>query len=770
MDRQVKDDLLAANKLIFVKRYEDAEAMIEKIIVSKEGRNEVLVHLRRIELATMLGKLQNLREAYLEDLRKGRALQVTELCIAIVEQHGDMVPPNESVERFQQLIRTYGPTAAAHYGIAFSMEQLENLDRAVLNYEESLKISPDWYPSFFGLSQVWYQRGDDKRGDQYFFQFEQAAPYNVYGNFETHRILSQEFFEREHYSEAEAAINALSTWWIENKERCPVEISIFEKLSMAKIGIARGKNTEAEEHKVNARTLAQSLLDNDKSEEGVLYFVAKVLEEFGEKNLALAFYRRILRRTGRNPALVQKIGGQFLSQGEFDIAQELFADAYEVNPDHPEVRFCYLVAKLKNAGVNVEEYLIGRERLRQLIESQGDRVELLALLHSLLAKFQEDPDVQGHVGDIYLKLGNPTRAESHFRKMFALDGRSRPAALKFAAFMMQHGDADEAMAVLNNMVPAADAKSVNSSEDTEISWLKANYFARKQDFRASEEILKRAVSADPWNVSYLLQEAINLQNLVEVNGEKFGIDQPLHFLNAGKETEVVWKEFERRTQELDRAYAYEAAYVRRKIHFLYTNGEGETLRAMVGAASRFDSARGTYDIIRLLNTNFDGASLYWALGILFKDLWQLETACMWFEQALLYPGLDKITERRTYLELADCYVWRNMNMTKALEYAKLSLDLGERAGNRALTILAHGFLRSGQVRQAQVYLEQNPGDIDFEVSYLQGLLHYRNGSPQKAKQVWKPLLSVRTENLRDHNIKQEILRYYFEGTPYLRAN
>jgi hypothetical protein len=51
-----------------------------------------------------------------------------------------------------------------------------------------------------------------------------------------------------------------------------------------------------------------------------------------------------------------------------------------------------------------------------------------------------------------------------------------------------------------------------------------------------------------------------------------------------------------------------------------------------------------------------------------------------------------------------------------------------------------------------------------------GLLHYRNGAPQKAKQVWKPLLTVRTENLRFHNIKQEILRYYFEGTPYLKAN
>jgi len=34
----------------------------------------------------------------------------------------------------------------------------------------------------------------------------------------------------------------------------------------------------------------------------------------------------------------------------------------------------------------------------------------------------------------------------------------------------------------------------------------------------------------------------------------------------------------------------------------------------------------------------------------------------------------------------------------------------------------------------------------------------------------KPLLTVRSESLRFHTIKQEVLKYYFDGAPYLKAN
>jgi len=105
-----------------------------------------------------------------------------------------------------------------------------------------------------------------------------------------------------------------------------------------------------------------------------------------------------------------------------------------------------------------------------------------------------------------------------------------------------------------------------------------------------------------------------------------------------------------------------------------------------------------------------------------------------------------------------------------LEYVKLAMEMGERGDGRALTIMAHILLKTGQVRQAQVYLDDQNLKADAEATYLTGLVHYRNGAHQKANQVWKPLLTQRSDNVRFHHIKQEVLKYYFEKAPYLGVN
>jgi tetratricopeptide (TPR) repeat protein len=191
---------------------------------------------------------------------------------------------------------------------------------------------------------------------------------------------------------------------------------------------------------------------------------------------------------------------------------------------------------------------------------------------------------------------------------------------------------------------------------------------------------------------------------------------------------------------------------------------------LVRAACRFDASRATYDFIRLLNTNFDSPSIYWALVIIFKELWRLETAAVWFEQMLLFPAVSQELKAKAYLELADSFIWQGRNLPKAIEYAKISLDIDARKDPRTLRVLAHAHLKAGQIRQAQLYLDQTDSDSDHEVRYLRGLLIYRNGDRIKANEIWKPLLTVRTESLRFHNIKQEVLKFYFEGTPYLKAN
>jgi tetratricopeptide (TPR) repeat protein len=193
------------------------------------------------------------------------------------------------------------------------------------------------------------------------------------------------------------------------------------------------------------------------------------------------------------------------------------------------------------------------------------------------------------------------------------------------------------------------------------------------------------------------------------------------------------------------------------------------LRELVASVAKYDAERGVDDFLKLLNTNFDGADVYWGLGCLFMELWQLETASMWFQKMIKQPGISQSAQARGYLELADAMIWRNDDLVKALEYAKLALDLGER-DERAFMVLAHGYLRSGQMRAAQTYLESADKGGDPEGVYLLGLLHYRNGDRATANKIWKPLLIVRSESLRFHHIKQEILKYYYEAQPYLKTH
>ena len=337
MDEQIKTRLDAANKLIFVKQYRTASKALEELAADPAARTELVIHLRRIELSSKLNRVQDLQREYSSEAQAGNLN--AQICLALVEQNAELIPAAESIARFQELLKTHGPKAAIYYGLALSLESSGNVDRAIFNYEQSIAADKNWYPAYFGLSQLYYQKGEEGKGDHFFFIFEENAPYNVYGNFETHRKLCNEFMIAEKFAEAEAAISALSEWWMENKGTCPPEVRIYEYLMLTKIAHQKGDTRRAESCHAHVRALAQQALEDNQTSEGVLYFIAKILDEQGENTLALQYYKKLLRIAGGNPSMVQKIGSQFLSLGEYQTAQTLFSEAYQDHPDNPEIRF-----------------------------------------------------------------------------------------------------------------------------------------------------------------------------------------------------------------------------------------------------------------------------------------------------------------------------------------------------------------------------------------------------------------------------------------------
>jgi tetratricopeptide (TPR) repeat protein len=767
MDQHCKDQLEFANKLIFVKKYEEAERVLRELLTSPIGAEESLIHLRRIELMSLLGRLSDIRSHYQQSIESANDDGLTAICLVLIDMFGQPDKADGHMTRLHEISQADGPSALLYFAMGFAAEQQGSHDRARYFYEQSLALDQQWYPSLFGLSQICYQVGDEARGDQYFHQFELMAPFNVYGNFETHRRLSQEFSQMGRLEDAERAIQALTHWWVDSKGFAPIEIQIYEHLATARISDEKSDAKGAETRRHVARLLTAEMLSDNKADENALYFVARVLTEFGEDGAAFDAYKQVLKVAGNNPAVVQKVGSHFLGSGAFEAAKELFASAYEQHPNNPEIRFCLLVSRLKASGVSVEEYLIGRERIRQLADA-GDRVEFLSLLNALNVRFADDWDVHFHLAELHLKMGHEKKAANHYARMYELDPKGQNATLRYANFLMSHDEPEKAMEVLQKI---DGPRGVMTDVDAEIQWLRAVYFDRKQDWASSMDMLQPLLARDPWNITYLIHQIICLTG--EKEGEsavRAAQDHWAKKLMNQEDNRVNWVEFAKDTEAYSDQHAYQLSYARSKLQFLYLRGSEHSLRSVVRESCRYDAGHGAKELLRLINTNFDHPSVYWGLGLLYKELWQLEVASMWFELTLSLNSLDDRLRSLVYLDLADSYIWRNVNLPKAVEYIKLALDFAANTGHhdrRAMLVMGHALLRQGQVRQAQAYLDQmKEMSSEFEVQYLMGLVQYRNGHAHRANEIWKPLLKFKTEQMRDYRIKQEILRYYFEKTPY----
>jgi tetratricopeptide (TPR) repeat protein len=779
-----------ANKLIFVKKYVEAEKQLDECLRIPGCQFEPLVHFRRIELMWMLEKHDGMRQSYQKMVDSTAGLsagdKVTVQALWAIVNLFLETPDSSRYEDARQSLETLtraeaGPKALVFFGLAYSYWQTENFERALQYYEQALKFDRHWYPALHGMSQMYYQLGDVEKGDLYFQEFESNSPLSVYGNFETHRRLARDFLLEGRLDDAELSVQMLTNWWVEHRRFAPLEIQVYEQLATAKICHMRGDQFTAQMRQDKALNLTRQLLAEVSVDENVLYFLARVLEEHNELRAAFDTYKRLLDVAGSNPNVVQKVGSHFLAHGKIDDAVKLFDAAYLTHPDNPEVRFCLLIARLKQNKVAVEEYLMDRERMKRHDEAHGDPVEFLNLLSSLNQRFGGDSEVHAQLGDVFLRMGQLGKAGEHFKKMYNSDRLGQSSRLRYAHFLMTSGSHEEAMSVLNDMLsvpknaeelkhrPSKLAKNV----EQEVYWLKCVYHDRKSEWAESQALLKHLVDADPWNITYLIQEIVNL------TGIQYGLDAVdalrLHWtirLQQSDEAKVNWKDFKADTDKATADHAYALAYARSKLHFLYLRGHEPVLRSVVQNGCRYDAQRASRDFMRLLNTNFDSPAVYLGLGLLFKELWQLEVASMWFEEALSHYSVDDHLKSHIYVELADCFAWSNVNHAKAVEFCRVALDMGQRTPEfelKAMTTTAHALLLSGQPRQALAYIEHFANDHrdHMEIQYLLGLIQYRNGRESDAKSRWKPLLKCHPMTMRENKIKQEILKYYYELTPYV---
>ncbi len=358
-----------ANRLIFVRSYEEADHILSPLFDSNMGedKNDLLVQLRYLELAVKVDTIDKMVEK-IESKQKEHHFY--ELLLIISRQFADSIDDDSAILELNQYIAKYGVHELAYFGLGFSYENKTELDKALFNYNESIKVNPKWYPSLFGMSQIHYKLGQEEAGDEYFYMFENFAPCNVYGNFQTHKKVAQSYVDQSHFEKAKIAIESLSEWWVKNKGYCPDEIYIFEQLFLAQICDHDDDEEQSSQHKEAAYQRAVRLLSKNNIKEKVCLFVAKEFDQMNETDMAVQFYKKLLSNPETNPDFVNKICAQLLESDRIDEAYDIYTEAYSANPDSQDVQFCLLIIRLKKKNQNIPEYIQGKERLKKLVENE----------------------------------------------------------------------------------------------------------------------------------------------------------------------------------------------------------------------------------------------------------------------------------------------------------------------------------------------------------------------------------------------------------------
>ncbi len=629
--------------------------------------------------------------------------------------------------------------------------------KAMRCFELALELDPHWYPAYQNMSACSYKLGLEKKGDHYFFLYEDANPYGLHGNFEYHADLLEELLFQKRYSDATYTIEALGDWWLDNRGFVPPEILVFSNLSLARIAdSAEDSKTQKEYLSLAVQESNQAIAD-EKVDTNTLYFIGKMLLEHGVEEKYFEVLREILtneRRDIEQSDVIQKIGSDFVGRKELKRPIKTIKKAMEIRPDNKDLHFCLLVLKLKENKVQPEEYLLRKEQLRALSHKQSSEIEQLQLLHTLNKQFSEDPDVLRRLAVLYRSMGSATKAAHYFEQLLSLEPKSAQYRMDYIDFLMREKKLEQVQAELSKV----ETLRLSARITLKVQWYKVRLSLAQGGFDDAIRHISPLVLKEPWNVRYLVAEVMAKSALkgVEYEQELFRIAE------SGQE-EVHWEDFDQNTKELLESHHYEIAYLRSKLKFIKSKGNVAELRRVTGIAENFMQKRCIGELIKLLNTNFHSGLIYWGVGKLYKSLWMLESSTEWFELALK-ENLDRIQKSNCFVEIADNYIWQKQDYAKAIELSRTAIELSGSKMPKALTTLAYAQLLKGDTVLARRAISHVDLRTNLDATFVAGMIEYRDGLKAKAKEIWKPIITAKSEDIRIHNLKKQIREFYYEDT------
>lgn len=747
-----KSNFEMANKLIFVEHYEEAKTILYENLYTENGELNFIVVLRLAELEK---KLNNL-DSFIRYLNNSKI--INNLALFLTMLHEPSYEPESILKSIHKITEENNQRKdVVSYCLGLTYEKMQDPEKALYHYKQSVKHNSEWYPAYYGIAEIYYQNRNEKQGDQYFYLYEKFAPYNVYGNIETHKFLSMEFLLNGDFDYAIKSIKTLSQWWIQTKNYCPDEIKIFEAFIVANIYKKQNKFSESRNTIDQAIKTVDKMLNSVEFDNNVdvLLFVAKILSDHDEKNKALEVYKRVISHEVQNSENILKIGLEVLTQADINSAHKVFSELYQESPDDENVRFCFLIARLKLHKVEIEQYLYQRDKLIANVEGESNPFYLLEEVSVLLRKFNFDSDVHMVAAQIFQRLQSDKKQKFHLDKMIKIDPLGAKSKVIYAEYLVYKSKFEQAL----DKTESIQIEKLSDIElNKKLGWIRAKCSYATGDYYGAKNSYDKILKQEPWNIAYIRGQIKNYEKL-ELTANQDQQEEKIVLIK-----DIDWRAHIKETYSLLSFKKHDLAYHRAKLSFICMNGSNESIELLVDCAKEFYVDVCIYDVIKLINTNFDHPNLYWIIGSLYKSLNQLETAYNWFSMTTKFSQ-ERYQEvfRKTYSEMANCLLFMNREIHKAIEFTLMSLDVHNQSSREIESLyqtLTLCFLKVGDFDKAKNALDELSGE-SFSNKYIKGLYLIRSGELEAGKKIWKSIISTKVDSLKEHMFKRDLLKTYY---------
>ncbi|MDD9950656.1 MAG: hypothetical protein OXT67_03730, partial [Zetaproteobacteria bacterium] len=483
-----------------------------------------------------------------------------------------------------------------------------------------------------------------------------------------------------------------------------------------------------------------------------VYKIALRLHGYCNSQLTLQCYQAILlQQPTLESKITEHIYTQLMSWSDIDGARDVLKSVCLSGKKSEKIQETILWLDLREQKVNIHQYFSLRNECMSCLEDSTKKEEALFLYGKM--SFMYDDDIELKVGllSIFMGLGLEKKAVK-----FAKEVLESPYILDLQKIFVV-----ECLIYLNEQEVSCVILAGIDLENLKVGDLQRYYKLYSDLYIAwgkKEQAIshiEQAYQLDVWDVDVLMQ--YEYLDWCQHAQEEVCEGERLDFDRASLEQ---WQDYI--TQALQGKIGH-WRYLRAQIYLLRFGVSEMSIDYFIRCTQHANyGGEASQHLIALLNTNFDSAWLYWGIGQSAKLNWQLSVSSMWFELALKRKDCDLALAQKMNIEIADTNTLLEVDLHKSVVLLS-SLRQDGLLPNIWFPTLAQAFLAQGDVsssREVMQEVESGPHDL-FETCYVRGLIYFRSGDRCHAKKVWKPWIKIPAENLRDHFIKQKMLRLYF---------